>query len=229
MISVKFLNGSTRDFASLSGANLRAADLCTANLSDANLSDANLCGANLSGANLCGANLCGADLRAADLSRADLRGANLWDADLCGANLRAANLCGADLCGADLHLANLCGADLRGADLRGADLQDALGLAAFKVAPEAGAFIAFKKVGAAIVTLQIPADAKRVNAYGSRKCRAEFAYVLHVDGQLSAAFGGFKYPRAGLVQPDSYDPDPRIECSHGIHFFITRAEAEEYS
>jgi hypothetical protein len=30
------------------------------------------------------------------------------------------------------------------------------------------------------------------------------------------------------VFPDSFDPDPRVECSHGIHFFITREEAEAY-
>lgn len=24
------------------------------------------------------------------------------------------------------------------------------------------------------------------------------------------------------------DPDPSVECGHGIHFFLTRIEAEEY-
>ena len=75
----------------------------------------------------------------------------------------------------------------------------------------------------------IPADAKRVNAYGSRKCRAEFAYILDREGKLlGEAYGGFQYPLSGLVTPDSYDSDPRVECSHGIHFFITRQEAVEY-
>ena len=32
-----------------------------------------------------------------------------------------------------------------------------------------------------------------------------------------------------ITKPDSYDDDPRIECSHGIHFFLTRKEAEEWS
>jgi uncharacterized protein YjbI with pentapeptide repeats len=156
---------------------------------------------------------------------ADLRGANLCDADLRGADLSDANLSGAYLSGA-----NLRGADLRGANLSDANLTDAKGLAAFKVCPEVGQFIGFKKVNGAIITLMIPADAKRVNAYGSRKCRAEFAYVLNVEnsGCVLEAYGGFRYPQAGLVTPDSYDPDPRVECSHGIHFFITRQEAEEY-
>src|SRR6266853_1284228 len=141
------------------------------------------------------------------------------------ANLRSADLTGADLTGADLLGANLTGADLRGANLWGAN-----GLAAFKVCPEVGAFIGFKNVAGAIITLLIPADAERVNAYGSRKCRAEFAYVQAIDGaNTGLAHGGFKYPTSGIVTPDKYDPDPRIECSNGIHFFITRQEAEERS
>ena len=121
--------------------------------------------------------------------------------------------------------ANLCGADLRGADLSGAK-----GLATLKVCPEVGQFVGFKKINGSIITLLIPADAKRVNAYGSRKCRAEFAYVLRVDGPTYAltAHNGFVYPTSGLVAPDSFDPDPRVECSHGIHFFMTRQEALEY-
>jgi hypothetical protein len=32
----------------------------------------------------------------------------------------------------------------------------------------------------------------------------------------------------GLIRPDKFDADPRVNCSHGIHFFITREEAEAY-
>ena len=28
---------------------------------------------------------------------------------------------------------------------------------------------------------------------------------------------------------DRYDPDPTVECSHGIHFFITEQEAKDYA
>ena len=176
-----------------------------------------------SGANLRGENLSSANLRGANLYGANLRGANLR-----GADLRCANLRGADLSSANLRSANLCSANLTGADLREADLSDCRGLEQFVVAPQVGQFIGFKTVSGVIVTLMIPADAKRVNAYGSRKCRAEFAYVLDREGGLLAAYGGFQYPPSGLVTPDSYDPDPRVECSHGIHFFITRQEAVEY-
>jgi len=218
-VLIKFLDGTEREIA-----DLRGADLASANLVSANLGGANLYGANLDGTNLSGANLSGANLRGANLRGAELRDANLRVADLSVAALYYANLHGADL-----RCATLRGADLRGADLRDADLRDAVGLAQFQVCPEAGAFIGFKKVGDTIVTLLIPADAKRVNAYGSRKCRAEFAYVQKVEGALNRlAYGGFRYPCSGLVTPDMYDPDPRVECSHGIHFFITRQEAKEY-
>ena len=167
----------------------------------------------------------------ADLTGADLTGANLYGAKLREADLTGADLTGADLRGANLTEAFLHGADLRGAYLGGANLTNTKGLDAFKVCPEVGQFIAFKKVAGTIITLLIPADAKRVNAYGSRKCRAEFAYVLSVEngGCSLIAHGGFIYPQSGLVTPDSYDPDPRVECSQGIHFFITRQEALEYN
>jgi hypothetical protein len=38
----------------------------------------------------------------------------------------------------------------------------------------------------------------------------------------------FIYQVGATVYPDSWDEDRWNECSHGIHFFITRKEAEEY-
>ena len=211
---IKFLDGSEREVDICPGANLSSADLTGAYLGDADLRSANLHGADLSSANLHDARL-----SSANLSGANLRGANLFNANLHDASLSSANLSGA----------NLRGANLSGANLSGANLSGCRELEQFVVAPQVGQFIGFKKVGSVIVTLMIPADAKRVNAYGSRKCRAEFAYVLDLEGELlGEAYGGFQYPRSGLVTPDSYDPDPRVECSHGIHFFITRQEAVGY-
>ena len=160
----------------------------------------------------------------------NLRRANLIGADLSGANLRGASLSGANLSGADLSGANLSGANLTGADLSGAnlicaDLSGAKGLEQFCILP-AGEIIGYKKLAdGTIATLRIPADAKRVNAYGSRKCRAEFAYV--VEGTGKAKHDGTLYA-PGFIAPDKYNDDPRVECSHGIHFFITRQEAEDY-
>ena len=171
------------------------------------------------------ANLIGANLRGAYLSEANLREANLREADLSGANLSGANLSEAYLSGA-----NLSGANLRGA--KNADLAWALTI----VAPQ-GDLVAWKKVKTpddtpCIVKLKIPAEAKRSNATG-RKCRAEWAEVLEVIGAEYAISKGHgpdtEYRPGQIVRPDSWDDDRWEECSHGIHFFITREEAEAWT
>ena len=134
---------------------------------------------------------------------------------------------GANLSNADLSNADLSDADLRGVNLRGARLRGARGLAQFAITP-AGALTGYKKLADGnISTLEIPRAAGRVNAYGSRKCRAEFAIVVAGEG-VSQHDRKTAYRVGETVRPDSYDPDPRVECSHGIHFFLTREEAEEY-
>ena len=81
----------------------------------------------------------------------------------------------------------------------------------------------------------VPKTAKRVNAIGSRKCRFSSAKVLTIyDGKKKVNLGigqynsGFIYQVGKTIKPDSFDPNPLIECSHGIHGFITRLEAENY-
>ena len=202
--------------ADLGEADLRGANLCYANLREADLRDADLRGANL----------CYANLRDADLRDADLRGANLGEADLRDADLREADLRDANLGGADLR-----GAGLRGANLRDANLRDAQGwehlLPIRTIVPE-GELIGWKKLSdGTICKLKIPAEAKRVGGLIGRKCRAEYAIVIEGSG-VSSWDGVTKYAPGETVRPDSFDPDPRIECSHGIHFFITREEADAY-
>ena len=160
--------------------------------------------------------------------RADLQGADLRRADLRGAYLRGADLQGADLQGADLRRAYLQGADLQGAYLRGA-----LNLYVLINCPEVGEFTAFKRLNnGAIATLKIPEQAKRCSA-SSRKCRASEAFVVAIekDGkQLAEGWSdrGGEYKVGQTILPDSFDEDRWNECSNGIHFFITKREAEEY-
>jgi uncharacterized protein YjbI with pentapeptide repeats len=228
------LRGAYLQGAYLRGAYLRGADLQGAYLRGAYLRGADLRGADLQGAYLRGAYLQGAYLRGADLRGADLRGADLQGADLQGAYLRGAYLQGAYLRGADLRGADLRGADLQGADLQGADLQGAAGrhlaIAMTCILPE-GDLIGWKKCsGQVIVKLRIPADAKRSHAFG-RKCRAEFADVLEVIGSevgISLHDGKTQYVAGQRVVPDAFDPEWTNECASGVHFFITRAEAEAY-
>jgi hypothetical protein len=177
-------------------------------------------------ANLSDANLRWANLRGADLRGADLRGANLSDANLRWANLRDADLRGANLRGADLR-----GADLRGANLRGADNIPSLISAQLMACPESGPFVGWKKCyNNAIVELLIP-DAARRSSATTRKCRADHVYVLNVFGAdegISQHNNTVKYRKGEYVHCDKWDEDRWTECGGGIHFFITRAEAEAY-
>jgi uncharacterized low-complexity protein len=203
--------------------------------------DATVCAAVKAGANLCGANLCGANLRGANLRGADLCGADLRGADLRGANLRGANLYGADLYGADLRGANLYGADLCGADLRGANLYGAVGLtvrlcAQFRSCPPSGDFTGWKKGGdGELIKLKIPWFSRRVNAIESRKCRCEMAIVMSIEKngkKIVECISGYDpntvYRVGEHVCCDKYDASWLVECSGGIHFFMTQQEALDY-
>jgi hypothetical protein len=178
----------------------------------------------------------GANLQGADLQRAYLQGADLRGADLQRAYLRDADLRGADLRGAYLRGADLQGADLQGADLRGAKNVD-LVIARTRILPDSGEISVWKKAAAQkIVQLRIPADAKRSHA-GGRKCRAERAEVVAifdsagnpVDDAVSTWDSGFVYRVGATVEPTKpFDTDMWNECSSGIHFYITRLEAEAH-
>ena len=175
-------------------------------------------------ADLYGANLRSANLRGADLSSADLRDANLYGADLRGADLRGAYLRGANLYGADLRDANLRGANLRDANLRGANLPH------FQIVPEEGSFIGWKKTTEGVIKLLITEDSKRTSSLVGRKCRASRVKVLEGDGVGGTGpnYGGIVYHEGKTLESD-YDDDIRVECTKGIHFFMTRKEAEEWS
>ena len=207
------------------GKSLHGANLRQAHLSGAYLSGADLSGANLRQAHLSGAYLSGADLSGADLSGAYLSGADLSEADLHGADLRQANLRRADLSGAHLSGAHLSGAHLSEADLGHR-----------KIVPSSGAFFAWKKGGhGEIIKIKIPAWARRTSCLINRKCRAEFIITVEIfkEGKsLLECCGRYDkntiYRVGKCTAPDKYDPDERIDCSHGIHFFLTREEAEEW-
>ena len=191
-------------------------------------------------------NLVGADLRRADLRRADLRWANLQGANLQGANLQGANLQGADLSRANLREADLRRADLRradlrwailwGADLRWAYLQGAINIPNYvsvttSITPE-GQFIGWKKCrDEIIVKLMVGKNAKRSNSTG-RKCRAEYVKVLEVIGGevgVSLHDGKTEYRVGRIVRCDKWENDRWVECGGGIHFYLTREEAEEHT
>jgi len=126
-------------------------------------------------------------------------------------------------------------ADLSGANLSEANLSKAknteISIARTRIIPE-GDVIGWKKCnGGVMVKLLIPANAKRSNATG-RKCRAEFAKVLEIIGAESASSQhdpNFVYKVGDVVKPtEPFNEEWNNECASGIHFFITRIEAEAY-
>ena len=140
---------------------------------------------------------------------------------------------------ADLRSANLRSADLSFANLRSANLRYAknneFAAAIVTIVPD-GDIIGWKKLrNGLIAKLLIPVKAKRSNATG-RKCRAEYAKVLEIwNGEESVKRGesgyedGFLYIVGKTVKPSQpFDDNRWDECSTGIHFFITRLEAEKY-
>jgi hypothetical protein len=79
-----------------------------------------------------------------------------------------------------------------------------------------------------IVKLLIPQDAKRSNASG-RKCRASKVQVLRVYGAevgISIYTASVTYHKGATIVPDHWNEDRWTECGGGIHFYITREEAE---
>ena len=155
-------------------------------------------------------------------------GAYLYGANLNGANLNGANLEGANLEGANLKGAYLKGANLEGAKISSSELDK---LYAHHVITPEGNLIGWKKLNdGTICRLLIPTDAKRVGGLAGRKCRAEFARVLDGSGKSwTNQFTPVKYTPGKIVRPDKYDPDPLVECSSGIHFYLTKQEAEEFT
>ena len=133
-------------------------------------------------------------------------------------------------------------ANLRGANLSMADLSEAknaeLPQSYTVILPE-GSIIGWKLCADNIlVKLRIPEEAKRSNATG-RKCRAEYADVIEmidlkdkrrrVIEAVSTYDSTFKYTVGERVTPkEKWNEDRFDECASGIHFFITRIEAENY-
>ena len=137
----------------------------------------------------------------------------------------------ADLSGANLYRANLSGADLYGANLSGADNIPEKVAAITRILPDEGDVTGWKKcLDGVIVKLLIKGSTPRSNATG-RKCRAREADVLEVFG---ADVGISKYDNETIYEVgetvvcDHWEVDRWKECAGGIHFFITRQEAEDY-
>ena len=152
-----------------------------------------------------------------------------------GGDGERADLSDANLSGANLSGANLCYAILSNADLSDIIFNEGTAFYALQC-PEEGSFIGYKKAHGYIVKLEILADAKRSSAT-SRKCRCSAAKVLSITAVdeseevkeiASDKDSNFIYRVGEIVRVNNFDENRWNECSTGIHFFITRREAEQY-
>jgi hypothetical protein len=102
--------------------------------------------------------------------------------------------------------------------------------------PEEGQFYGYKKLeSGAIATLLVPRSAKRIGGLIGRKCRVSKVKVIKIElegkkvkSDFDKHTGKLLYKMGSWVKPDSFDDDITKECTHGIHLFITKKEAEEY-
>src|SRR5208337_43927 len=81
-----------------------------------------------------------------------------------------------------------------------------------------------------LVKLVVGDTAKRSHATG-RKCRAEHVKVLEVIGAevgISSYDNKTEYRVGQVVRCDKWDENRWAECGGGIHFFLTRIEAERF-
>ena len=179
------------------------------------------------------------DSNGKDGKRANLTGANLTNADLMFANLTFADLSGAILSGAILSDADLTRADLSGADLINSELEytnltntildDKEQCRKGIVLTEP--MIGYKKSGECkIITLEIPIGAK-VFSINNYKRRTNKCKVIDMQGEteLSSYYDtDFKYHVGDEIEIEDFDDNYNVECGEGIHFFLTREEAENY-
>ena len=134
-------------------------------------------------------------------------------------------------------------ANLRSANLRSANLAPPTSAPptsapptslAFSIVPETGDFEAWKRLRDGVIAkLLVPSRAERVSTPTGRKCRASYVKVLALfPAETKAAScihdASVVYRVGCIVRADTFDDDIRVECTHGIHFFVTRKEAEEY-
>ena len=130
--------------------------------------------------------------------------------------------------------------DGKRANLSGAYLSDTktdaktqgwgLAVARTRILPD-GLLIGWKKCrNNVIVKLLVPMDAKRSHAFG-RKCRAEYVQVVETFGSdvgISEHDRKTEYRNGQFVRCDRWEENWQLECGGGIHFFMTREEAEAY-
>jgi hypothetical protein len=198
-------------------------------------------GADLGNASFAGSLIVDCDFSSAKLTAADFSNAKVHGSDFSGARLRYASCLGTEFEWCNFREADFTNAHLSTAKFERYCSFSSTTTGYWPVCPSTGSFTAYKKAysewgESLIVTLLIPAGARRSSAT-TRKCRADKAVVLDIRGlrtneqhkiAVSHFDHKFEYKLGEVVSVPNFNPDRWEECAEGIHFFITREEAEIY-
>lgn len=220
---------------SFSGLNLADRDFTSRWFNRVTFAGSNLQGASFAHARLFNCSFNYADLTRTNFSRAICFGCTFADAKFDETNFSSADLIRPFFSG-DISGAQLGDITPNSYSLENASFKDGteakLFAARMTIVPE-GDIVGWKKCcDDVIVKLLIPKRAKRSSA-GGRKCRASYARVLQVFGAktgVSLYDERVTYTKGKLIKPkNGFDTNRFDECAPGIHFFLTREEAEAYS
>lgn len=180
------------------------------------------------------------------LNGVDFHNSSVENALFDGCPMHGASFNHADMKTASFRYCDMGECDIRGANLFGAVLEHANleeiisddDTKWFRLyCPEEGAFLAYKKcVNDRMVQLLVPADAKRTSATRP-SCRCNKAKVLTIksfdfqenfDEAWSLVDENFVYRRGEWVEVKDFNEDRWQDSTTGIHFWLTREEAEAY-
>jgi hypothetical protein len=109
-----------------------------------------------------------------------------------------------------------------------------------EICPESDSFIAYKKVeGNTILTLKIPVFAKRISNLIGRKIRVSHAEVIFAEDLEGNPISGSSWKclnpsynftwKVGMNKEENFCDDIRVECASGLHVFLTKKEARDFS
>ena len=219
-------------------------DLSYINFSNRNLQHIQFHNCNLSYSNFDGAALRNATLRNSeaiktsfnqtDLHHADLRHSSFIESYCLETNFEFALLFDVNFTNSNLKYANFYNAGIEKANFSNVEMNFATTFLGTQC-PEEGSFIAFKSCGDYLVKLKVSENAKRSSAT-TYKCRCDSAEVLSIKdiygNSISSIHSNFDknfiYEIGKTVKIDNFDDDWRIECSNGIHFFMSKIHAETW-
>lgn len=244
-------NGAKFVKSHLTNVKMRNCVLNKSNMSRSRMSQVDFMGSELENVNMSMANIehvvfsncdfpC-ADFRRCDLRCVDMKWGSYRNADFSMANLVAVDMShsgfeGAKFVNGGIYSSVLTEGNFDGVDFRGVKVNTST-IGYVMACPSEGSYIGWKKCGEYIVKLLVTEDALRSSAT-TRKCRCSKAKVLEIqtmDGHksnkrvvYSSYHTRFKYEVGKEVSVSDFDPNRWIECSSGIHHFVSREDAVFY-